>query len=1059
MPPRWPAAALVCLLLLCAAPPLPAAVDVTGYAVLEIPEAPRAFISGQVTALARNQDGLLFVGSSRLAVFDGLNWQRILVPNNVGIVALDPVGQDRVWVGGEGIIGWIARTDTGEWIFHSLEPELRAAGFDDPVNFIFYTVSGSGGGATFVARTKVMRWDGRRFAIWELPASHSRIYGFTAGDDLLIYQPGTGLVRMEPDGPRLWLPLATLPSDQPVAGYVPQPDGSALVVFNEEVYRRDGDRWTRLDPVSNELRGRRALQIAAAGPDTLAIATGYGGVVLTSAAGELRGLVTTQSGLPDDHVNTLATDPDRQIWIGTISGGVVRLVGPGAVTVIDRRMRLTPRPLRLVTEWAGRLRVVSQRRVFTLPRSSLQQPGQFDTLEPFWANLECAAVFDGRLWFGGNGGLWSMAANGTMAQALDVREATVLLPLRGALPSMLVASSDGILLLHESSRGRTALPLALEPGDLVVSALEDPTGQLWLATRRGAVWRLERDAAAPGGWRSLGSAGRLPPEPFTLTLVGDLVCFWSGEQTLAWHEQTQSFAAVPDFAAWRVLAAVPVGADGAYWSVRPRDAEPDSPNALLHVRRRSGGAPGLDWAPLAVPGLDQAGDINHLSLTGGDSGPVLWIGGDSALLRVETHAIGPAAAAPSLTLQSLVVDSIRRTLPGTGATRFPAHTGRLQFTFAVAHALADDMAVRFQTRLVGTESGWSRPQAAPLREFSGLPAGAHSLLARGVDRFGRAGPPLEVKFVIATPWYWQSWALALWVATVGALAWSAHKWRLRALRRESARLEQIVNDRTRELSLSNTAKSEFLDNLGHEIRRPANGLASVVRKLEADGLSPAQRAQTRLIHLATGSLLKLCDEVLNFSEVDAGGAPVEERPFLLRELLPRVLAECGASEAVQVRWPPDFTDGFVGDDTKLGITVANLAANALRHAPGAPVEINVTAAPLADGGMTVLIEVADGGPGVPADEQEVIFKRFIRGSRAQAERVPGTGIGLAMCRAMARLLGGSVGVESPSEIARERRWPGPGATFFVRVPLARLRPDGGTVPPHPPRRVKPFSIA
>ena len=1059
MPSRRPVAALACLLGLCAAPTLPAAVDVTGYAVLEIPESSRAFISGQVTALARNQDGLLFVGSSRLAVFDGLNWQRILVPNNVGIVALDPVGQDRVWVGGEGIIGWIARTDTGEWIFHSLEPELRAAGFDDPVNFIFYTVSASGGGATFVARTKVLRWDGRKFTIWDLPASHSRIYGFTAGDDLLIYQPGTGLVRMEPDGPRLWLPLATLPSDQPVAGYVPRPDGSALVVFNEEVYRREGERWTRLDPVSNELRGRRALQVVPAGPDTLAIATGYGGVVLTNAAGDLRGLVTTQSGLPDDHVNTLATDPDRQIWIGTISGGVVRLAGPGAVTVIDRRMRLTPRPLRLVAEWAGRLRVVSQRRVFTLPKSTPQQPGQFEVLEPFWANLECAAVFDGRLWFGGNGGLWSMTANGTMEQTMEVRETTVLLPVSGTLPSLLVGSSEGTVLLHEGSRERTALPLALETGDVVVSAVEDTTGRLWLATRRGVVVRLERDPTAPAGWRSLGRVGSLPPEPSTLTLVNDLICAWSGERTLAWDEAAQQFVPLAGFEAWRVLAAVPIGTEGAYWSVRPRDAEPDSPNALLHVRRSAGQSPGLAWAPLAVPGLDQAGDINHLSLTAGEVGPVLWIGGDSALLRVETHAIRPAANASPVTLQSLVVDSVRRTLPGASAARFPADTGRLQFTFAVARALADDPAVRFQTRLLGAEAAWSRPQASPLREFSGLPAGSHSLLARGIDRFGRAGPALEVKFAIATPWYWQSWAIALWIAAVGALAWSAHKWRLRALHQESARLEQLVNDRTRELSLSNTAKSEFLDNLGHEIRRPANGLASVVRKLEAGGLSPDQRAQTRLLHLATGSLLKLCDEVLNFSEVDAGGAPVEERPFLLRELLPRVLAESGASEAVTVHWPPDFTDGFVGDDTKLGITVANLAANALRHAPGAPIEINVSAVPLVTGGMTLLIEVADGGPGVPADEQEVIFKRFIRGSRAQADRVPGTGIGLAMCRAMARLLGGSVGVESPSEIARERGWPGPGATFFVRVPLAQPGPGNAATPSQPPRRVKPFSMA
>ena len=1055
---RWPAAALACLLALGSAPQRGVAVEVNGYAVLEAPESSRAFISGQVTALARNQDGLLFVGSSRLAVFDGLNWQRILIPNTVSVVALAPVGPDRVWVGGEGIIGWIARSDTGEWIFHSLESELKAAGFDDPVNFIFYTVAATGRGATFVARTKIMHWDGDRFTIWDLPAP-SRIYAFTAGDDLLIYQPGTGLVRMEATGPRLWLPLAALPSNQAVVGWVSQPDGSALVLFNEEMYRRNGERWTRLDAVSNELRGRRALQVVPAGPEHLAIGTGYGGVVLTNNNGDLRALVTTQSGLADDHVNTLATDPDSQIWIGTISGGVVRLAGPGAVTVLDRRMRLTPRPLRLVLEWADRLRVVTQRRVYTLPKSTPQQPGQFDLLEPFWPNLECATVFDDRLWFGGTGGLWAMSENGSMTKIMEGRETTVLLPLRGPLPAMLVASGDAILLLHEGSRQATPLSVALEPADTVVSALEDPAGRLWLATRRGTVLRLERDATAPSGWGQGKRFSQQPPAPLTLTLVDDLLCAWNGERALGWDEAKERFTPLPGFTDLQVLATVPDPGNGAYWSVRPRNAEPDSPYALLRVRRSAGGTLALDRTPLAVPGLDKAGDINHLSLTSGDSGPILWIGGDSALLRVETHAIRPAADAPHVALQGLVVDSIRRTLPGGEVAKFPADIGRLQFTFAVAHALSDDPTVRFQTQLRGAEAGWSRPQASPLREFSGLPAGSHSLLARGVDRFGRAGPALEVKFVIATPWYWQDWALALWIVAAAALAWSAHKWRLRALRHQSVRLERLVNDRTRELSLSNTAKSEFLDHLGHEIRRPVNGLASVVHKLEAGGLSAGQRTQAHLLHLATASLLKLCDEVLSFSKIDAGSAPVNERPFLLREMLPRVLAECGASEAITVRWPANFHDGFVGDDTKFGIIVANLAANALRHAPGAPVEIVVTTAPHADGGVALLIEVADGGPGVPADEQEVIFKRFIRGSRALAERVPGTGIGLAMCQAMARLLGGSVGVESPSEIARERGWPGPGSTFFVRVPLMHSGRIADPVPPQPPTRVKPFSMA
>jgi signal transduction histidine kinase len=363
---------------------------------------------------------------------------------------------------------------------------------------------------------------------------------------------------------------------------------------------------------------------------------------------------------------------------------------------------------------------------------------------------------------------------------------------------------------------------------------------------------------------------------------------------------------------------------------------------------------------------------------------------------------------------------------------------RLEFEFGPGIAHTNDEGFLFQTRLEGVESEWSLPHAQAAREFTGLPHGSYVFLARAMDRFGRTGEPLQFAFTLRAPWYATPWAIAAWIAALVLIVAATMRLRLRNLQRQTERLNELVNERTRELSLSNTARSEFLDGLSHEIRRPINGIVSLTRKFEEEGLAPAQREHVRLLRLGGESLMRVFNDVLNFSKTEYGAVPVEERPFSLRKLLTAAIAECGAAGPPPTLHLPDgVADTFLGDDSKLLTIVSNFLANTQKYAPDAPVEITASCLDAGGDACDVLIEVADGGPGVPAEEQELIFKRFVRGSIAKRTRVPGTGIGLATCRLTARLIGGSVGVESPSEHALQRGWPGPGATFFLKIKLKK----------------------
>ena len=185
----------------------------------------------------------------------------------------------------------------------------------------------------------------------------------------------------------------------------------------------------------------------------------------------------------------------------------------------------------------------------------------------------------------------------------------------------------------------------------------------------------------------------------------------------------------------------------------------------------------------------------------------------------------------------------------------------------------------------------------------------------------------------------------------------------------------------------------------------------------------------KTLKACAGQMAHAFEDVLGFSKLEYGYVKVEKRSFQLRRALMEVV-ELNAAAAEQrgcrleVDWPANLVDGFVGDRRKIKTIVGNFVGNALKYAAGQPVAVRVEAVP-ADGGLVnLVIEVVDHGPGIPVAEQELIFKKFVRGSAARETRVSGTGLGLATCQVLAQLMNGSVGIEST---------PGKGAMFYLKL--------------------------
>ena len=1006
-----------------------------GHPIIRRLDAAGAPVNGAVWALAESRDGTQWVGSNVLAAGDGQRWETIDLPGAYAFRGLSAAADGRVWAGARGALGYLTRDAAGAWHYTSLLGPLQQAGMSDPGDI--WQVCALGRGAAFVTTDRVLRWDGDKFETWLLPAQ-PHLQAFPDDDALFVYQGGVGLHRLRATGaPSLEIAESDLP-EKPVTWLVALPDGSALLGLGNNAYRRarvaggnaggtpSGMRFTRLDALSEALRDALPSCATRVGPRSVAIGTFKRGIVFANAAGGVVNRADSRTGLGDDSVYTLAAGSASSVWAG-LGNGYARIEAPDVVTVLDAAAGLNQgTPLKVLP---GGAQVLTGKMLYAVGADRLEP--LIDAQPLLWD----AAVIDQRLWIGGFGGLWVVDGARTVHEhhvSADVLHLTASSRIPGAVVFL---ENYELMALERGAYGWVPRHLDARVADTPLSLLEDEQGDIWVSTVVGGIYRFAGPEEPGGGraWRLAmhyrAGAGlpRTAAQP-RLTLLGGRLYAFTADEILVLNEARTAFAPAPGLAGFSGLAAAAFDG-GAYWVVRSRALGPNAPVTVVRIDGTASA-----WQAVATPGLDAAGPVTSCDFITAPDGPALWIGGRRGLVRIAEAGLQPAPGVGRLTLRQAQADDTALGLDGSVPAAMPVGVRHLVFRFPLPDR--GDGPFFYQTRLEGVEAEWLDPTPEPRREFTGLAPGLYAFAARAVDRFGLAGPATVYRFAIAAPWYRRPVALTSFaLGTVLGLA-GLVRWRLRQLRRQNERLNQLVADRTRELELAGAAKSEFLENISHELRNPLNGLTGLLELLHEEELKPRELELARSLKLCAENLTRGFEEVLGFAKLEYGCITVEKKPFLLGQLL-HDLADMFAVQAAHrtntltVKLPANFVDGFAGDANKIKTILGNFVTNALKYAPGGPVELTAESQPAAGGMVELFVEVTDHGPGVPPDEQELIFQKFVRGSLAKNDGVTGAGLGLATCRVLARALNGSVGLESE---------PGHGATFYLRLLVARAAP-------------------
>ncbi|WP_421790364.1 sensor histidine kinase [Hyphobacterium sp.] len=282
-------------------------------------------------------------------------------------------------------------------------------------------------------------------------------------------------------------------------------------------------------------------------------------------------------------------------------------------------------------------------------------------------------------------------------------------------------------------------------------------------------------------------------------------------------------------------------------------------------------------------------------------------------------------------------------------------------------------------------------------------------------------PTLPAGFDAAEAARWNTITLSFLIIAIAAFA--------AVFQAEMEAVNKRLDAARKAANAGNEAKSQFLATMSHEIRTPMNGVLGMTSLLQMSELTGPQRQQVEIIHESGEMLMRLLNEILDMSKIEAGMLELESIAFDLRDVVEQV-TELHQPNAARkgLHLSAEIEDGltldFEGDPMRIGQVLNNLISNAVKFTAAGTVTLTVR-----DEDGRIAFDVSDTGVGIQADKLHKLFEPFTQADASTTRQYGGTGLGLSISRHLCDLMGGDLRAVSA---------PGQGSTFTAVLPLTRL---------------------